>query len=371
MAKFDALMADYSKTPPYTAIHLGTGLFRTAATHSWYVRPGWVVDGAGMYLTTVQMGGNVSAYSGVSCLASDPNISTDYATISDLTVDCNWAELSTTAPAGAGGEKNITVSAVGLCGSNNLVDHVRCINSYGSAANHREQFTIFLTGSRFGDGTNNVIQYCRAELPQGDHDAPFALAGWIFSAPTHLITNSKVIGCTAVGVNNRKQTGFTSGGVNLANVKDCQINSNTFIDCFGAAYSDTGSIDGLQVNNNTVTRGWQGVGLANSGLPKQNVTISGNNFQIQNRNPDGTSYGIVTGSGVTTNVTVTHNTISFDASGTGISQFGGVAVSRLNTATISDNTIGFVSAYMYNYATGIGITMFNNLDPNGNHVPGL
>jgi hypothetical protein len=357
---------------PNLAIHLvGSGPFRTYATHTWFVRSGWVLSGDGIDSTTIQMVGNVAGMGGVTAFSSDSNVATDNVTIRDLTIDCNWAELSTTADTGAGGEKNITVGAVGLCGSNNLIDHVRCTNSYGSAANHREEFAIFLGGSRFGDGTNNVIQYCRLELPHGNHDAPFALAGWVFSAPTHLITNSKVIGCTAVGVNNGQEMGFTSGGVNLANVKDCQIDSNTFIDCMGAAYSDTGSVDGLQVTNNTVIRGWQGVGLANSGLPKQNVTVSGNNFQIQNRNPDGTSYGIVTGSGVTTNVTVTHNTISFDASGTGISQFCGVAVSLLNTATISDNTIGLVPAYMYNYATGIGITMFNNLDPNGNHVPGL
>src|SRR5205823_10267867 len=109
-----------------------------------------------------------------------------------------------------------------------------------------------------------------------------------------------------------KQDGFTSGGVNLANVKDCEIDGNTFIDCFGTAYSDTGSIDGLRVTNNTVIRGWQGVGLANPYLPKQNVVISGNNLNIQNRLSDDRSYGIVVSRGTTSNITISNNQITFD-----------------------------------------------------------
>jgi hypothetical protein len=367
-ARFDALMASM---PANTTIHLGPGTFQTAATHSWFVRSGWDVEGAGMYLTTVQLVGDASTIFGAGCFLSDPNLSTDNATISNLTADSNWPELSATAPDGVGGEKDFAARAVVLYGSNNLVDHVRAINSYGSAANHRELFDITLSGSRFSDGSNDVIQFCDAELPRGTYGNPFALQGWRNSTPYYVITNSKVLSCTAVGVNNGLNTGFTSGGVNLANVKDCVIDGNTFTDCYGAAYMDTGSVDGLQVSDNTVIRGWQGVGLANSTMPKQNIQITGNNFYIQNRIPDGGSYGIVTAYGVTTNLTIDGNTITFDPSGNGMLQFWGIATPLLNNATISNNVIGLASCQLINTATGTGLIMFNNTTPDGTPIPGL
>lgn len=372
MVKFDAIMSDYNKTPPYTAIKLGPGLFRTAGTRTWHVRPGWVIDGAGMYLTTVQQGGNVSTIPGVACFQSDPNIAADYVTISDLTVDCNWPELSTTAPVGAGGEKNFLAAAIMIWGSNNLIDRVRSINSYGSAANHREHSAILLVGPRSADGTNDIIQFCRAEQPWGNYGNPFGLSGWINSAPTHLITNSKVVSSYAGGVNDGLPNGFTSGGVNLCNVKDCQIDGNTFVDCYAASYQDTGSCDGLRVTNNTVIRGWEGVGLASPTLPSQNIKITGNNFSIQNRVPGGGSYGIVVAYGVTiTNLTIDTNTITFDTSGRGMQQFYGVEASFLTTATISNNIIGVGPHGTFNDVSGLGLTMFNNRTPAGALIPTL
>src|SRR6185312_989649 len=95
-------------------------------------------------------------------------------------------------------------------------------------------------------------------------------------------------------------------------------------------------------------------------LPKQNILISGNSFNIQNRNPDGGSYGIVTGPGATTNLTITNNTISFDPSGLEFTTFYGIAVNHLNNATITNNTIGFTVLGLYNFATGSGVTLLNN-----------
>jgi len=217
------------------------------------------------------------------------------------------------------------------------------------------------------------MQNCRAEMPQGTYGNPFALIGWTSSTPNYLLTDSKVVGCTAVGVNNGGSTGFTSGGVNLANVKNCKVDSNTFIDCFGAAYIDTGSVDGLEVTNNTVVRGWEGVGLANPTLPKQNITISGNNFNIQNRNPIGASIGITNSFGAVTNLTIDHNTITFDTSGSGTMQFWGIMAPLSTTATITNNTIGVVTVGqgVGSNATGTSLTMFNNRTPDGALVPNL
>ena len=329
-----------------------------------------------MDATTIQMVGNVAGlHYDVDVFKSDASISTDNVTIQNLTVDCNWAELSQTADTGPTGEKYIKTGAVILLGSNNLIDHVRCMNSYGSFNDGMEEFSILLGAPSSGDGTNNVIQYCRVESPQGTHEAPFALAGWLGSAPYHLITNSKVIGCTAVGVNSGISTGrgYASGGVNLANVKNCQIDSNTFTDCYGVAYIDIGSVDGLQVTNNTLIRGWGGVGICARVLPKQNIEISGNNLSIQNRIPGGASYAILADYQTLSNLTIKNNTITFDTSGGGLIQFRGVMTYLLNTATISDNTIGVVNTGygVANDAAGFGLTMFNNRHPDGTLTPNL
>ncbi len=371
-SKFDQILFNYRYALNLYVHLMGAGPFQTDVRHAWFVQPGWILSGDGIDITTLQLVGNVSGmHYTVLAISSNSNVTTDNVTIENLTVDCNWLELSLTADAGLNGEKNITTGAVALWGNNNLIDHVRSINTYGSWANGMEQFAILLGGPRSANGTNNVMQFCRAEQPQGNYGNPFALAGWVNTAPHYLITNSKVVGCNAVGNNDGGNTGFTSGGVNLANLQDCVVDSNTFIDCYGAAYIDTGSLDGLQVTNNTVVRGWCGVGLDSTVYPKQNVTISGNNISVQNRVTGGGSYGIFAGYATTTNLTVTNNVILFDPTGKGMSQFWGISASLLNNATITNNTVPLATGGAWNSATGTGITLSNNLQPNGQAVPGL
>ena len=199
----------------------------------------------------------------------------------------------------------------------------------------------------------------------------YGCAGWANTVPFHLITNSKVLSCYAAGANNGLESSFTTGGVNLANVKDCQIDGNTFVDCFGAAYIDTGSVDGLHVTNNSVVRGWFGVGLSSSAVPKQNIDISGNTFLIQNRVSGGASYGIYLGYGTTTGVTIRNNSIQFDRSGGGLLSYWGISASQLATADVSGNIIDLSDYPVYDSATGSGVTMSNNRTPNGSLVPGL
>jgi hypothetical protein len=362
--KFDAVMFNYYWTYNL-GVHLsGSGPFRTYVNHQWAARPGWVISGDGMYATTLQMTGNIAGmHNPLTCISSDPNIATDNVTIRDLTIDCNWDELSTTADTGTGGEKNAKTEAIMLWGSNNLIDHVRSINSYGSWANRGEQFAIALGAPYNSDGTNNVIQFCRAEQPHGNYGNPFSLTGW---AP-YVIANSKVLSCTGVGVNSGTHAGFTSGGVNFGGVKNCVIDSNTFIDCYGVAYSDTGSCDGLQITNNVVTRGWNAVGLGSPTLPKQNITISGNSFSIQNRNL-GANGGITIAEVPVTNLTISNNSILTDTSGLGWLSFWGVTAQSVNNATITDN---IVDAVFYNGVTGTGLTFSNNRHPDGTPVSGL
>ena len=368
-AQFDEVM---SGIPANTWIHLGPGTFRTSVTKPWWVKPGWVVEGAGMDQTTVQLTGNVAGkHTNVVCFESSPNVSSDYIVLRDLTCDANWAELSATADTGLNGEKNIKTGALALYGSNNLVQRVRSINTYGSWPNKQEQFAILVVGPRTGDGTGNVIDSCKAELPQGTYGSPFALHGWTNSLPHHLITNSKVVACTVNGVNNGQHSGFTSGGVNLSNVKDCEIDRNTFTDCFAVAYIDTGSVDGLRITNNTLIRGWLGVGMSSWVAPKQGIEIRNNNFLIQTRIVGGASYGMVIGYGPTSNVTIDSNTITFDLTGAGLKDFWGIAASGLNNATITNNTIGFAYFVVNNSASGTNVITWNNLQTDGTPAPGL
>src|SRR5262249_32647635 len=149
---------------------------------------------------------------------------------------------------------------------------------------------IRLATPNFSDATNNVIQYCQVELPYGNHGAPFALHGGM--NPVHLMTNSRVVSCQATGINDGLTDGFVTGGVNCAELKNCIIDSNTFTDCAGAYYQDTGSCDGIQVSNNTVIRAYDGVGFVSPTAPKQNITITGNRIVVQNRGIWGSAIAI-------------------------------------------------------------------------------
>jgi len=359
---------------------MGAGPFQTYASHTWVVRSGWVISGDGMYSTTIQMVGSVSGLSlDVDVFKSDPNVSTDNVVIQNLAIDCNWNNL-TNKPVGPGGEYAVSSGGVILFGTNNLVQSVRCSNAYGSfetAVGNCESLVIALYPSKFADAVGNTISNCLVDSPQGTHMAPFGIGGLSdFSGATITYnTGAKVLGCTAIGVNNglgstptNPVVGFNnSGGVNFGYVKNLTIDSNTFIDCYGAAYCDTGSTDGLQVTNNTVIRGWAAIGLGSPTPPKQNILISGNSFSIQNRS-SGANAGINWTGAPITNFTVTHNTLSADTSGSGSLQFWGVIAYSVTNATITNNV---VDPLFYNKVTGTGLTISNNTQPNGAPVDGL
>jgi hypothetical protein len=226
-----------------------------------------------------------------------------------------------------------------------------------------------LAGPVRADGTNDVIQFCRVELPQGTHGSPYALFG---GAP-HFLANSKVYSCSATGVRSGANDGFTSGGVNLADIKDCQIDSNTFTDCQGAAYQDTGNCDGVKVTNNVIVRGSMGVAFVTNGSAvKRNIEITGNNMLIQNRYANGASYGIWVTYDSSTNVLIRDNTITFDTAGAGVPAFWGIGASTLVDATVSDNTIGFApDTYFNNAASGSNVTLSNNRMTDGSPAAGL
>lgn len=371
--KFDGIMSNLQNLTNL-GINLGPGTFRTSATKSWLVRPGWVIAGAGMYQTTIQLCGNVAGiHYGVSCLSSSPSFAMDNMVIRDLTCDSNWAELSITADDGEGGEKNIKTGAVVLWGSNNLLQRVRAINAYGSLANNQERFVMMLSAPSEHDGVNNVIQDCRVEAPAGNYGSPYAMFG---RSPSY-IADSKVVDCYAEGnaggfAWSNPTIGFNTGGVNFGGVRNCRFERNTFVDCSGAAYIDTGPCDGVFILNNTVIRGNFGVGLAGWDPIKRNVTVAGNNILIQNRWAGSGCYAIAFGYGTTHNATVTNNTVTFDTSGAGLLNLWGVSALNVAGANISNNVIGLApGTTVQNSVTGTGVSLSNNRTPDGLLVNGL
>jgi len=365
--KFDAAMA---AIPSNTAIHLGGGTFRTAAAHSWLVRPGWVVTGAGIDVTTIRLTGSIAGVKGVSCFYSDSNISTDNITISDLTIDCNWPELSATALIGDSGEKETAVAAAYIFGSNNVIERVRFTNSYGSWYNATESFGIAFAAPVNADATGNVIRFCRADSPHGNYASPFALHG----RATHPITDSMVVSNTAVGINDGLSDGFNTGGVNLAFHQNCIVEGNTFTDCFAIAYQDNGTLKNLTVRNNVAVRAWDGVGvtLSNAGWTADGVTITNNNINIQNRCVGAASYGVIFGGSelVVTNVLIDNNTFTSDTTGKGLNDIQVITdYLKLNNANariqnnVTDNHLSRVG--------GQGVCFFNNRTTSGLQSLGL
>ena len=100
-AKFDALMRSFQGTPNLV-INLAAGTFKTnILTRTWAPKSGWVIQGAGMYKTTIQAVGSVAGTCyNIHVLWSPYNVSTDNVVLRDFTVDCNWAELGPSADTG-------------------------------------------------------------------------------------------------------------------------------------------------------------------------------------------------------------------------------------------------------------------------------
>jgi hypothetical protein len=195
-------------------------------------------------------------------------------------------------------EKNAISTACTLFGSNNTYDHVRAIGAFGSGANGMECFVLNMAATYTAspsDSTNNIMTNCLVEQCFGNYGNPFCLGGNegapspSFPGNLNFITNSRVEFCTAIGTNGPEGysptgsvTPFTSGGVNLAGVKNCRVHGNFFIDCVLIAYQDTGTFDGIEVSNNTCVRGIQGISFVVPPDGFSGFTVSGAGSAIIN-----------------------------------------------------------------------------------------
>lgn len=373
--KFDALL---SAIPVNAIIHLGMGTFRThffATDAGWQygnLKAGWTVQGAGMYDTTIKAVGSVAGiHNNVHVLQSPYYASTDGVVLRDFTVDCNWAELGPTADMGPSGEKQIAVDAVLLYGSNNLIERCRHINTFGASTTNNEEFGFMLAAPSSSDASGDTIRSCRAESPAGGYGSAFNISGWIGS-PSRFVTNSQITDCVAVGVNNGLswgQPGFTTGAVGFANAKNCEVSGNLVTDCVGIFYCDTGSLENILIKNNTLVRGWFGVGLVadgpNESWTKTNVQILDNNLNIQNRATGG-SWAIAIYGATSSGLVIERNSISFDPTGQGSEQFVTLGCFDIADAIISDNVADEASAIPATVdASAIGAQLCDNRTASG------
>jgi hypothetical protein len=119
---FDELMRSL---PENIRIHLGPGVFETRGNaigmpgHGWKPLQGWNMVGSGMDISTLKMATAYGAPRGnpfhvIGMLYND---AADYASLTDLTIDCNMA-----------GNRSTTVGATALYGSHTRLRRVHAIN---------------------------------------------------------------------------------------------------------------------------------------------------------------------------------------------------------------------------------------------------
>lgn len=266
-------------------------------------------------------------------------------------------------------EKNTKTGAVALFGTNNTLRNVVSINTFGSFANNLEQFALLLGTPTGGpDSVDNTIDNCTAKQPYGNYGATFAL----FGNSSFKIRNSKVINSKGIGINSGSDSGFNTGGVNVAYIDHCLINGNTFTDC-DLYHHDTGSADEIIVSNNRVIRGHYGI-TAGVVATRTGFYVLNNDINIQNRDPGlGASNGILIVQPTSNNVVVSGNRITIDRTGlSGTTFLNQLNLTGLNGATIGPNYLDFDSGNGTNTATGSNVARLGNrIIQTGNVATGL
>jgi hypothetical protein len=162
-------------------------------------------------------------------------------------------------------------------------------------------------------------------------------------------------------------------------VKNCAIYHNRFEDCQGAAYQDTGGFDGIEISDNTVIRGFEGIVFSVN--PKnfpdavfRNLRITHNRLNIQRRYTKGANYGIIVRNDCSP--VIEHNKITYDATGPGGDVFWALSVNGTG-GTIRNNTIDgseyvkIGDAGLTNGAPDLRYHLSNNRTSRGARIPGL
>lgn len=441
-AKFDAILASQ---PTYSTINLEAGTFKTGVHDSNLVnyKTGWKIIGSGKGVTTIKLDDAISLASRpfetlIFCSALDTGA--DDATISNLTLDCNWGTLANTAPDGvevrhftgsvsSGSDiitgtgfssddlglrvtgtgvasnswigqitdsthakmstsavsyvtspatgngsgtytlkgKNCKLEGANLCGSNINYENVEVVNTYGSVADSQEHTALGFAGKTGVRGDNNWMLNCVARLPWGNYGNPFAVS---------YCQHSGVKGCHGYSINDGETgRGFTTGGVNAADLVDCEFSGNWFYDCL-ILYCDTNALDGVTISGNHAISAKSGISMVAAGSggdaglwTKKRVKIFNNTIELQNR-VTGELNGIKTSGDTASSLVCSGNIITLVTTGNHSSgyTYRPFLSTSLSGATLVNNTVdsgGTVTV------TGTGIRMQGNRDATGSIISGL
>lgn len=174
-AKLDAVLADATKAPASAHIHLiGPGPFQTtiAPANLWQPRTSWVIEGEGMYATTLQAApANLAGiHQDLQLIKSSSSAVTDYVTVKNLTLDCNWQAFADSADSGAGGfsfTDGVTTSGSPVVKSASRsfseADYTRTISGAGIPASSKIQgiptttIAVSSDGAALPQATINVV----------------------------------------------------------------------------------------------------------------------------------------------------------------------------------------------------------------------
>lgn len=362
--KLDDIFLSYAAVT-YVHFHLGPGTFQTnVITRTWRIKVGWWIEGSGMYVTILQAIGSQAAFFQTQVLGDDQSASgSDYATVSDLTLDCNSSVVGASVTV-VGGQKDYKISPARIVGTQVTLLRVRGINQYGSLVNARESWGISIAATTAAVSINNLIKDCIVEQPAG-YGTPFGLFGY-----NDTFTCSGVVdNCLGIGINDglgyasTPITPFVSGGLNIASVKNVTLQNSTFIDCESIIHHDTGIAEDVRVINNTAKRAFYGISSNNA----TRWVVKINKIELQLRNGNQANYGIVfltTG----TDVEILGNTVTTVAGGSGTDTFIPIYIGGITNPKLISNT---VPNYACTFTGNTNGTILGNRQSNGSIITGL
>jgi hypothetical protein len=316
-------------------------------TRGFTVRSGLYVNGNGATVKLVNYPNNwtlgVSArHSLFSQGSGDP--ASDNCIFDNLTVDCNWQNLS--APG-----TNKVVSGINVKGSHNQYRNIIVKNSHGERSTGNECFSLSF-GSPSTGSTNNWAFNCVALTPQGDYQSALAFFGY---DATHLMTDSGAIGCRCIGH-------FTSGLANIA-YNDGLLFQGCSSDGASGIYHDTGVSHNVAIRGCVFRRigqlkdGCQGVADVVADNTDSGWSVQGCVFEVTGGTASH-NYGLLLSAQSQVNSNASGNIFLKDTSGG--TNYRPLYCQNLNGASITDNLFSDKSAIFEKTVGGTGISLANN-----------
>ncbi len=255
-ARFDAVMNGISEN---TTIHLGPGIFETHGGMVWHPRNNWTISGAGIDATILLQ---TAIYPGQFQVIAGAYIRN--LTVSDLTVDCNYINLSPTL--------NDPRKAIGaICAVDGYFHDIKVIHAGGMIETFTLGFALWGVGSI--PPSSVLIENCRVE-----QSGPKVTA--IYASNSQTDNNSDTFpGAGLATIRNCYVEGtgdpITGGiGFQVNGYQSAVIDNCSTVGCSYAIYRDTLPQAGVTIKNSNISGVVNAIGLV--GALADNVLIENN-----------------------------------------------------------------------------------------------